>query len=474
MTSFNADNMHRLAKLAMDTEEAVSPEEAMRLFSTYSLHIMLGEGWADTLAGQACFLTALNSASRAFLGGVEVSGDLSPMLRVPLYEGLRASEIVEGLGGRVLETPSSKSPTLLIGEGFHSNKSFCLQLSWNAWCAQVAPTNVLSLRCVDDNPLAGITAAALGVNEAFLYVRGEQPEAGYRQIGLSLWNPLAIDDGYSEGTCGPALHFLPSALWLVGLGHLGQAYAWTLGMLPYPRGKGPHLVLQDVDRVTESNLSTCLFLHTEHLGKRKVRVVGQRLEDIGFTIDLIERRFAANHALQTGEPMTALFGVDNVAARRDLDGAGFDLVIEAGLGSGYRDFRNIRMHRFPGPRRATEIWIARDGVQSGIALNDTYQKLAKEHHDLCGMTQLASRAVATPFVGVLAAALVLAEVIRPLHGGNTYSTIDIQMKNLKYRNGSLPQVNLGCSTPFVDIRSLCHSLGRGKGVESTIPGEMVL
>ena len=37
--------------------------------------------------------------------------------------------------------------------------------------------------------------------------------------------------------------------------------------------------------------------------------------------------------------------------------------------------------------------------------------------------RLASRAVATPFVGALAAALVLAEIIRPLHGGGVHSTL---------------------------------------------------
>ena len=32
---------------------------------------------------------------------------------------------------------------------------------------------------------------------------------------------------------GPSLVYLPSGLWLLGLGHLGQANAWALGCLPY-------------------------------------------------------------------------------------------------------------------------------------------------------------------------------------------------------------------------------------------------
>ena len=72
MTQWNAESMHRLAKLALDAGEVSTPEEALELFSRYRLHLHLGAGWADTLAGQACFLTALNTAVRAFLGGVVV------------------------------------------------------------------------------------------------------------------------------------------------------------------------------------------------------------------------------------------------------------------------------------------------------------------------------------------------------------------------------------------------------------------
>ena len=153
----------------------------------------------------------------------------------------------------------------------------------------------------------------------------------------------------------------------------------------------------------------------------------------------------------TAEPSTALFGVDNVTARRDLDSAGFAFVVEAGLGSGYRDFRNIRTHTFPGSRRPSEVWKADTTVQSAVELNEAYKRLAHERNDLCGMTQLASRAVATPFVGTLAATLVLSEVIRPLHGGLVFPTLDLQLKNLRYRTGGNPLVYRGLTTPYVQL-----------------------
>ncbi|MDN8617974.1 hypothetical protein [Variovorax ginsengisoli] len=451
MTEFNADSMHRLAKMALDSGEATSPEEAVALFSRYRLRIHLGQGWATTLAGQACFLTVLNTAVRAFLGGVEVYGDLSYELNVPLYQGRSAQVVAEELGAEVSNSAASGLPTLVLGAAPEGTPpAFCVQLSWDHWRFEIAPAVAGGgLACVDDNPLAGIGAAALGVNEAFMHVRGDLAEAGHRSVGMSLWNPLALADWRNDAHKGPELAYLPKSLWLVGLGHLGQAYAWTLGLLPYPANGRPHLVLQDFDKAAKSNLSTCLLLWAADLLKPKVRALASRLEAAGFTTALVERRFGLGHRVMVEEPTTALFGVDNVVARRDLDTAEFSLVVETGLGSGYRDFRSIRLHTFPGPRRPSEIWTAESAAQASVELNDTYKKLADERQDICGMTLLASRAVATPFVGALAAVLALSEVMRPLHGGLVHAALDVQMKSLRHRTGAAPTAHQGLQTAFV-------------------------
>lgn len=453
MTTLDAETMHRLAKLALDAGDVATPEEALELFSRYRLRILLGDGWADTLAGQACFVTALNTAARAFLGGVEVTGDVSPLLGVPLFTGRDARSVVEELGGEVSDAPSSSLPTLVVGAAsVEGSTAFQVRASWDHWCARIGPAaEEAHLSCQSDNPLSGIAAAALAVNEAFLYVRGDSPEAGHRRAGLSLWNPMALTDGPAGSQKGPPLQYLPKALWLVGLGHLGQAYAWTLGMLPYPAHARPQLTLQDFDRAAKSNLSTCMLLAPGDLGKRKVRVVANRLEAAGYATDLVERRFGPHHRLMPGEPTTALFGVDNIAARRELDSADFAMTVEAGLGSGYRDFRCIRTHTFPGPRRPSDIWPADAGAQARVELNDAYKKLAEDRSDLCGMTQLASRAVATPFVGAMAAALVLAEVIRPLHGGGVHSALDVNLKDLRHRTGANAAPYSGVTPAFVDV-----------------------
>jgi len=64
-----------------------------------------------------------------------------------------------------------------------------------------------------------------------VYYRGEQSSPASRPAhqpaGLAFFKRW-IDADPSE----PALSLLPSQLWLIGLGHFGQAYLWALGLLP--------------------------------------------------------------------------------------------------------------------------------------------------------------------------------------------------------------------------------------------------
>ena len=106
-------------------------------------------------------------------------------------------------------------------------------------------------------PLAAVLAASLAVNEAILAVSGDAPSAGKRSIGLSLWAPAVEDWLHDDGA--PELTYLPSKLWLIGLGHLGQAYLWNLGLLPYPDPTQLELMLQDFDRTSTSTWSTSIL-----------------------------------------------------------------------------------------------------------------------------------------------------------------------------------------------------------------------
>src|SRR5690606_9123556 len=123
----------------------------------------------------------------------------------------------------------------------------------------------------------------------------------------------------------------------------------------------------------------------------------------------------------------------------------FALVVEAGLGSGYRDFRNLRLHTLPGPLPATELWPAQAARQPSTVLHPAYQQPAHHSGDVCCLTMLASKPVATPFVGPLPATPALAELVRPLHGGGVHASLDCPLRSLTHRLGEPTPANARCA-----------------------------
>jgi hypothetical protein len=219
-------------------------------------------------------------------------------------------------------------------------------------------------------------------------------------------------------------------LWLLGLGHLGQACAWLLGLLPYPAaGAGP-LVLQDDDRVSAANRATSMLHRDETVGIRKTRLVAGIMDEIGWDTRLVERRYGGGTLQQTGDPAVLLGGVDNPQARRRLDETGMPLIYDAGLGAGPDGFLGITIRRLPGSRPSSEIWPAeaRAGGPRRAGAN-VYEALARETGDRCGVELLAGRTVATAFVGVAAACWMLGGLLRELHGGAALELVDLSLRD---------------------------------------------
>jgi energy-coupling factor transporter ATP-binding protein EcfA2 len=269
-------------------------------------------------------------------------------------------------------------------------------------------------------------------NEAFLHVTGVKA-AGRAPVGLSLWRPEATVDWLAADPSEPALAFLPSRLWLIGLGHLGQAYLWGLGLLPYRAPGEVKLVLQDVDAITPSTESTSILTDGTLIGIQKTRAMAAWTERRGFQAAILERLFDADFRRRPEEPAIALCGLDNAAGRRALDQVGFDMIVEAGLGRGHRDFRTLRLHTLPGARPSAEMWKATPGAER-VDDQPAYAKLMAEGVlDRCGMTLLAGKAVGAPFVGAVAATLVLSEVLRLLHGGAVHRLIDLDLLGVEHR-----------------------------------------
>jgi hypothetical protein len=252
--------------------------------------------------------------------------------------------------------------------------------------------------------------------------------AGRRSVGLSLWNPGELD--WETARDGPLSIVLPSRLWLIGLGHLGQAYLWTLGLLPYSRPSDLELVLQDFDHLTLANDSTSLLTAPNSVGLRKTRAMAAWAEARGFRTRLVERLFPGGITISDDEPRLALGGVDNPQARAAYEDAGFECVVEAGLGAGPQEYLALRVHAFPGSTTARKKWGGAAG-ENGAKMPETsaYRNLARRGVDSCGLVRLATRTVGAPFVGATAAALVITEVLRRLNGGPVLEVLDMTLRD---------------------------------------------
>jgi len=449
-----ADRLHRLVKLALDTGEAASIEDAEKLFSRYRLAVMAGADTAVSQTRQAALLTIVNAGRRSLLGGVEVEGIADMPLLLPIAGCSTLAEAVAALGGRGVTETARDAPLVVIGEGAADTaQPFAVRTTFEGWSGGVAPMDT-DIRLDERHEFvpAGVLAGALAVAEAFQHLRGSQPAAGRRLMGLSLWRPeLDWRDGAASG---PVVHRLPSALWLIGLGNLGQAYLWTIGLLPYAAPGDVQLVLQDFDVLAESNDSTSLLTRRGLEGVRKTRAMAAWAESRGFLASIVERRFAADFRVGREEPAVALCGVDNALARGALEDVGFGRVIEAGLGNGTSDFLGFRTHVFPGTRRARDLWSG-DGGDRGVRIDlPAYQALATAGLDRCGLTQLAGRTVGAPFVGAIAAAMVVGELLRLVNGAHNYELMDGHLRDLTHRSvvagRGLPPFNpgsTGISTP---------------------------
>ncbi len=438
MTNFiPAERLHRLVKHAIDSGAAESLAEAEALFQGYRLHIeMPAEASADPVQ-QASLLTAVALGRRAFLGGVTVSGSLDKVSAVPLSFGQTLADAIRALGGQVSDGAAGAPTVVIGGSPIERREGFCIRTAAAGWRGGILPAHADLVPALGPvMPLAGMLSAALAINEVYLFLNGGAPAAGRRTVGLSLWRPGPEVDWLASDDSEPVLTYLPSRLWLIGLGHLGQAYLWALALLPFARPEDVALVLQDIDVISPSTESTSILSEANLIGQKKTRAMATWAETRGFQAAIHERLFDASFRRQAGEPAVALCGLDNSAGRRVLDQVGFDFIVEAGLGRGYRDFRTMRLHVLPGSRLAAEIWKATTATES-VENRPAYARLLAEGTlDRCGMTLLAGKAVGAPFVGAVAATLAIAEVLRLLHGGPVHRLLDVDLLSLDQRVAS--------------------------------------
>ena len=158
--------------------------------------------------------------------------------------------------------------TLIFGDAPATRDA--LRITFDGWIAKVGPmATVPRLAEREYFSVAGILAASLALSELFLSFAEISLEATRRTVGISLWRP-DLDIGDPEAL-GMPIEYLPRELWVLGLGHLGNAYLWSLATLPYADPKAVEFALFDFDKVERDNLETGIILTADFLDRFKSR-----------------------------------------------------------------------------------------------------------------------------------------------------------------------------------------------------------
>lgn len=451
------DKIHRLALQLVGSGHSATLEDAEAFLGHLRLHIELGPEVATSPSLQAALFTTVNVGARAFRGGVTVGGNLDFALqsRLRLLYG-SATEAITRLGGRI-SSNGEGGYLVQIGTPMAANElpPFAIQVTFDGWRAGVVPLDGSTrLPEVHENELAGATAGALAVSEAFQHATGN-PKAGRRSIGISLWTPGAPWQEESEDE--PLLTMLPSRYWVLGLGHLGQAFLWNLSLLPFGDGSNVELVLQDRDRIAPANESTSVLTFDGATGTKKTRTVAAWCDRLGFETHIVERRFTAGTMREEDEPGLLFCGVDNAETRAILEQGCFDRIIEAGLGANAHNYLEYQIHTFPAFQKATERWatephqLAPDLENVPSALR---QLAEREQLDACGLQQIAGISVGSAFVGVVVTAMALAQAVRCTEGLPMHAVISGSLRNCNEIEAALSQTsNTGVNLGFTNVEA---------------------
>lgn len=393
----------RVTKALTDANLAASFAAAEARLDAVRPCVVIGAEAARTAAGQSAALTAVVTARKCF-GRVQLAGDgLHTSLLQPLLVGATLGTAAHALGANVAATIDSGTTHLVrIGNvaPWHGWQVFTW---WNRWLAGTRPfyqpTGSASLA------LAGMFAGALAIRQIFAHVRNVTPP---RDETVSLWEP---DQATSPDRIGPARCTIPNRLWLVGLGHLGQAFVWGLLTLPFQGQR--YIVLQDDQWIGVENEPTSLLVNTDNIGRRKVRVAAGWLDHAGWTTELIERRHLGDIRRTDQDPTILLAGLDDVRPRRILAAHGFDYMIDAGIGRGARDFESLQIRTIPAGAPVEGLWLdqPQQSQRERLMSQDAYTDLEREIGQ-CGVIPFADASVSVPFVGAATAALALAQLAR--------------------------------------------------------------
>ncbi len=420
------DKINRQA-IAIANSRDIEPSEALSIMNKTHVTLIGNHTLNESINLQVSLLTTLNIMGRVCLGGVNVSiPDNIPNLTK--FKGTSFNELVSQYGGKI----GSKNEGLYrIVFGMPCPDENSIESISNGWQGGI---NFYGQRRVllNDQPnnvlLGSIISASLASYFMTNKIYGIIENLLEMNTGLSLWNLQADNDWYRDEYQGVDNPYLPDSLWTLGLGHLGQAYLWTLGFLPFKSPESTKILLQDMDIIGDENIGSQVLSRSIDVGRPKTRVCCSFLENLGFKTQLIEKPYQKEDLLQEWmkEYPFVLNGVDNVKTRKGILKDKLKLFLDGGTNGSSDLFDSFTLKNVKSINKTpNEIWGSKE-LSDVVLHKNLYERYNKKYD--CGV--LSNVGISTPYVGMFGASIVISELVRALNKGPKYTIVSLQMRDL--------------------------------------------
>jgi molybdopterin/thiamine biosynthesis adenylyltransferase len=403
--------------------------EANNMINNSEVWLIAGNSIILSLTEQIAFITAVNIAKRVFRGRVIcILPEEVPNLL--MLKSVSFKDLVFRYGGSLTtDTPDKNEVKILFGvECYDEN---CLEVVAEGWRGGVnfyGQERVIFAK--KDNPvsLGPIAAASLACYFAFSKIFKLTASDLLINTGISLWNINSGREWYKDSKDGPRNINIPRKIWALGLGHLGQAYLWTVGLMPISDPSKVLFLLQDDDTVENLNIGSQVLCNDSNIGFPKTRACLKFLEELNFKTQIVEKRFLPGNSEEEWlkEFPFLLNGVDNPQTRRDINRNYHKLFLDGATNGSSSLFDSFTLKNVSHIEKGPDILWPATETDEVVLHKNLYERYEKAN--MCGI--LTNIGVSVPFVGLFGATFVIAELLRSLNEGTIYSIVSTRMSDL--------------------------------------------
>ena len=424
------ENTNRNA-IAIANAKNIMPDEALKIMHAAKVTLISDESIKSDTDAQVAMLTCHNILKRIFLGGINVLIPHNVENLTPLA-GDDFRSLIEDKKTSInpKKTIYKKDIKITFGVPCLDENSYeCISNGWQGGVNFYNNKRVQVNKSESNVYLGAMAAASIAsfyaTNKAFDVIEN----AFEINTGISLWNLEAGKDWHKKEYMGINEPCLPDSIWTLGLGHLGQAYLWTVGFLPFKSPKETTILLQDHDIVQEENIGSQLLSKYKDINLPKTRACCNFLEEIGFKTQIIEKAFQKEDLLQSWmqEYPIILNGVDNIETRRSITKDQVKLFLDGATNGSSDLFDSFTLKNVSHiDLEDEELWTG-DDTSNAILHKNLYEKYEKGDMK-CG--ELSNIGISTPYVGLFGALITVSEMLRALNKGNKYSIVSLRLREL--------------------------------------------